>query len=81
MNPQTPKGKIIDFHPIEETWNLYRLEDGNYLRIKAVIVKCIKTEQINPDGSPVYWFQTANVATTLTTTDVQKLYKKEEGIT
>jgi hypothetical protein len=59
--PKMPKGKLIDFEPIKESWNEYLLADGNTLRVKCIATKIIKTGQIAPDGASVYVFQSQNV--------------------
>jgi hypothetical protein len=73
--PLKPKGVLIDFKAIDEAWSLYRLEDGNYIRVKTIMVKCTKADQPNPDGSPGYFIQGQNVVVLLTADEVQKLYK------
>ena len=55
--PQIPKGKIQPFECENEPWVEYNLADGNTLLIKHIILKIIRAEQKNPDGSPVYAVQ------------------------
>lgn len=55
--PKMPKEKLVDFEPVKESWNEYLLADDNTLRVKCIVTKIIKTEQIALDGAPVYAFQ------------------------
>ena len=43
----------------KEQWNEYQLADGKVLLLKTVVVGVQRIEgHTNPDGSPVYQFQT-----------------------
>ena len=58
------KGKEVDAQEIEvilskEQWNEYQLSDGKVLLLKTVLVSIQRIEgETNPDGTPVYQFQT-----------------------
>lgn len=56
-----PAGKEVEFEIIKEGWNEYKLKDGTKLRIKLVIIKVIRTNEYNPDGTPIYWARSQNV--------------------
>jgi len=46
----------------EEHWNSYQLSDGRVLMFKEVLVSMYRIEgETNPDGTPVYQFQTHKV--------------------
>ena len=49
----------VDVILSKEQWNEYQLSDGKILLLKTVLVGIQKIEGVtNPDGSPVYQFQT-----------------------
>lgn len=61
----SPKGQIeaedLDFKATKDDWNVYELEDGTRLRVKAVIGKIsrgvdpeTKKAYILPNGEPLY---------------------------
>lgn len=58
------KGREVEATEVEvvlsrEQWNEYQLADGKVLLLKTVLMGVQKVEgQTNPDGSPVYLFQT-----------------------
>jgi len=77
MEVERPKGKLIGFKTIDEGWTLIKLDDGNYLRIKPVVTKILKTNKTEPDGTPIYWIRSTTVVAVLTVDEVQKLYRDD----
>jgi len=63
----TYRGREVEATEIEvlttmEHWNEYQLGDGKVLMFKEVLVSVLKIEgETNPDGTPVYQFQTHKV--------------------
>ncbi len=49
---QQPKGKIMGFDQIRAGKALLKLNDKNYLEVHLNVLKIIKLDQSNPDGSP-----------------------------
>ncbi len=56
-----PKGKSVGFKPLLEDWTYYSLDDGLIVGIKLVATKILKTEQIDPEGNPIYVVFSSNV--------------------
>lgn len=59
--PPPPKGTYDDFEKkdldcevIEESWNEYKLKDGNTLKIKPAITAIDKTKSFDSYGEPIY---------------------------
>jgi len=53
----------LDFFTRKEDFNEYQLSDGKILKIKWVVTSIVKiSNEKNPDGSPIYKFQTTVVA-------------------
>lgn len=46
--------KDLDYEVIEESWNEYKLEDGNTLKIKPAITTINKTKSFDSNGEPIY---------------------------
>ena len=61
------QGKDAEANEVEvlisdEHWNTYQLADGKVLMFKEVLVSVIKIEgETDPQGNPVYQFQTSKV--------------------
>ena len=61
------QGKEVEATEVEvltsdEHWNTYQLADGKVLMFKEVLVSVYRLEgEKNPDGTPVYQFQTHKV--------------------
>lgn len=47
----------IDFKPIEESWNEYKLEDGRKLFFKLVLTMASRTDKFDNRGEPIYLTQ------------------------
>ncbi len=54
-----PEGKIMGFDQLRAGKALLKLNDKNYLEIHVNILKVLKLDQPQPDGSPNYFVQTA----------------------
>jgi hypothetical protein len=65
-SPQ-PKGKVVGFKSLEETFSYYGLDDGTVLGVKPAVVKVFRLQNpdgspaFGPDGSPAYFYQTQNI--------------------
>ena len=55
------EGEDVDFTPTQEPWGIYRLEDGQTLRFKAVVTQVVRTEKRDNQGDPVYVVRSSNV--------------------
>lgn len=67
-------GQEVPFETEREGWNTYILEDGSTIKMKAVVTAIVRLEMWKPDGEPLYWIQSSNVATA----DVPDRLKKRE---
>jgi len=38
----------VDFKPLEENWNIYKLEDGTIIKTKTIVGVIFKLESIDP---------------------------------
>lgn len=56
VNGEQVDGEQISFTPISEPFAEYHLEDGNVVRIKLVLLRIVKTDRKNLDGTPLYAF-------------------------
>jgi len=62
---RTVEAEEVDFEPIKEDWNIYKLKDGRILKVKLVLVKVYKTSEKDPvTGDPIYIITSTNVVTT-----------------
>ena len=51
----------IDWKTNKEEWNEYEF-DGHKVKVKIVLIRVLKlVDEKNPDGSPIYLYQTSNV--------------------
>ncbi|MDR2632117.1 MAG: hypothetical protein LBC51_00650 [Treponema sp.] len=50
-------GESMEIIEAKEPWAEYILEDGAKIRAKQVVMKIVKLNQKNPDGTPVYILQ------------------------
>ena len=46
--------KDLDFEVTKESWNVYKLKDGNTLKIKPAITAIDKTRNFDSHGEPIY---------------------------
>ncbi|MBM3252910.1 MAG: hypothetical protein FJZ16_01495 [Candidatus Omnitrophica bacterium] len=62
-----PDGREVDATPIEinqasEQWSHYLLDDGSTLKVKLVVTKVSRIDNVyDVEGNPVYFFQSTNV--------------------
>ncbi len=73
--PSLPKGKSVSFKPLLEDWNYYSLDDGYIVGIKLVATKILKTEQIDPEGNPIYVVFSSNVLKVMKPDEYKALMK------
>jgi hypothetical protein len=66
-------GEEIEFETEREAWNVYVLHDGTTIKLKNVVTSIARLEAWKPDGEPVYYIQSSNVATA----DVPERLKKK----
>jgi hypothetical protein len=55
------KAVDIDWTSEKEYWNTYKLEDGTLMKVKLVLRGVKRTDQHNPDGTPIYIINSANI--------------------
>ena len=54
----------MDFEPIEENWNLYRLDDGTIVKIKLIVSDIFKLASTDPlTGVHQFVAKSSNVMT------------------
>jgi hypothetical protein len=51
----------MDYEPLRETWNEYRVADGSLLRLKVVVSKILRLDKRNEQGEPIYLINSSNV--------------------
>jgi len=62
-NGQMAEGTLVGVNHSFENWNDYTLDDGSSLRIKFIITKVVRLDNIyDAEGNPVYVFQSTSVA-------------------
>lgn len=61
MNVLTGLPQHIDFKLPKEEWDIYELDDGTILRIRAVLIDVVTTGQVDSIGNPNVLFSTHNV--------------------
>jgi len=66
----------VDFTPIKEDWNEYKLDDGTILRIKLVLADVLRTEKYDPlTGDPHYIIKSTNIVTAIVPPNLKKFQK------
>jgi len=50
---RTLQGRAMDFHPVKEDWNTYRLEDGTLVKVRVIPSDFVVTEKKNAMGDPL----------------------------
>jgi hypothetical protein len=67
-------GQEVEFEPEgAERWNVYLLEDGTKLRLKAVAATIVRLDEFLPNGDPMYMVNASN----LVATDVPENLKRK----
>lgn len=61
MGDKVVEGARMDFAAVIETWNEYHLEDGTIIRMKTVLTRVVRTNEVNQHGSPVYAWNSTQV--------------------
>lgn len=52
----------VEFEPVKESWNEYRLEDGTRLRARLITQKILRLiDRFTDSGEPVYVISSTNV--------------------
>ncbi|MHA1137257.1 MAG: hypothetical protein ACTSSE_12295 [Candidatus Thorarchaeota archaeon] len=51
----------LNFDPITEGWNVYKLSDGSTLNIRPIIFKVYHTHQLTIEGAPILGFAASNI--------------------
>lgn len=51
----------LDFEPVREGWNHYRLSDGSLLRIRPIVFKVFHSQQMTIEGKPLIGYAASNV--------------------
>ncbi len=58
-------GQEVEFEPEgAERWNVYLLEDGTKLRLKAVAATIVRLDEFLPNGDPMYMVNASNLVAT-----------------
>ena len=79
-----PRGKLVNFKPLKESWSDFSLSDGSVLRVKVALSKVTRvlnadnSTLVSPTGEPVYMLQTQNVIQVLTSSEYSQV--KKEGL-
>lgn len=79
MNAHLPNGKVtdVDFEPIKEDWNEYKLEDGTVLKFKTVVRGVIRTDSHDSiTGDPIYQVRSTNIVRVKVPEELKKLPPK-----
>lgn len=66
MTPNGPEqkfGELMNIVNSKEQWSEYELEDGNKLKIKQVVTKIIKLDELDPLGNPIYVSEAQHIMT------------------
>ena len=66
------EGEEIDFDPLAEKWNEYRLSDGTLIKLKLVISRIVRIEEYNEQGEPIYIISSQNVLSTTVPPELMK---------
>lgn len=61
--PEMVDGEDVEFEPLAERWNEYRLSDGTLLKMKLVVTRIIRIDKYNDQGEPIYLVNSNNVLT------------------
>jgi len=70
--PEMVDGEEVDFEPLAERWNEYRLSDGTLVKMKLVVSKVVRLEKWNEQGEPIYLVQSTNVLATTVPPELMK---------
>ena len=58
-------GQEIEFQSeTPEGWNIYVLQDGTRLRLKAVAASIVRLDEFLPTGDPMYLVNASNIVAT-----------------
>jgi hypothetical protein len=58
-------GQEVSFEPEKaESWNIYLLEDGTTVRLKAIAASIVRLDEYLPTGDPIYIVNASNVVAT-----------------
>ena len=69
-------GELLEFTTEKEDWNSYITEDGSKIRLKVVVSRIIRTDQLNASGEPMYVVNSANLVDSELSDAVRELYSK-----
>jgi hypothetical protein len=62
INGQKVWGEEVEFEPDRESWSSYILHDGTTIKMRSVVTSIIRLEVFKPDGEPVYFINSSNIA-------------------
>jgi hypothetical protein len=51
----------VDWTDEHEPWSTFKLKDGTLLKVKLVLQGVLRLKKCNPDGTPIYLINTANI--------------------
>lgn len=81
-SPQ-PKGKLVGFKALQESFSYYSLDDGTVLGVKPAVVKVYRLQNPDgslastPDGAPAYFYQTQNITQVLSPAEYKSIKHDE----
>lgn len=61
LSPQEIQESIVedlDFEPVKQVWNEYKLPNGIILKLRLELTRVSKTDKYTDDGTPIYTTQT-----------------------
>lgn len=68
----------LGFEPVDEGWNEYRLSDGSHLRIRPIVIKVFKSQQMTIEGTPVIGYAASNILSVKVPIELKK-NKAQDG--
>ena len=62
LGGQVVQAEKMEFAPIDESWSLYRLEDGTVIRIRLIVSEVFRLPGLDPlTGVPQFLAKSSNV--------------------
>ena len=56
------EGEQLEYNTVNEDWNVYETEDGTKIRVKTVVSKIIRLDEINKTtNEPIYVINSTNL--------------------
>ena len=62
LGGKTVEGERMEFKPIDENWNRYRLEDGTVVKLRLIVSEIFRLSGADPlTGIPQFLAKSSNV--------------------